>query len=263
MDKNKIIGGKAHTAMRHYLDNRLVPIITTKNDKFKGIGSGTCIQIKDKYFIFTAGHVVNINKKNDESLLLASWKLNSQNITEFIRTAFIDDDEKGVDIGYIEISKENAKILDKIFINNKVLKNNVNDLPKDDVLVSGYPFAIMTVEQTDKFNIHTVRASHFRTVTIPTIEFPLHLDSEKHIVLNYQKIVEDSHGNTVEIPDAPGISGGSIWAMNANIKGIWSPDEANLIGIQSSWSKNNRYLVGVQIQYLTDLIKRDYGNIFN
>ncbi|MBU0529737.1 hypothetical protein KKF86_08295, partial [bacterium] len=211
--------------------------------------------------IFTAGHVVNVNKENDESLLLASWELNSPNVTEFNRTAYIDDNNEGIDVGYIEISKENAKILGKKFVNYKVIKNNINHLPKDDVIVSGYPFAIISIEKTDKFNIHTVRASYFRTATVPTIKFPLHLSSEKHIVLNYQKIVEDSYGNKVKIPDAPGISGGSIWAMNANIKGIWSPENTNLIGIQFSWHKKNRYLVGMQIQYLVNLIIDEYEGI--
>lgn len=263
IEKSNTIGKNAHTAMRHYLDNRLVPIITTENEMFKRMGSGTCIRIKDKYFIFSAGHVIKNHKNNNESLLLGSWDLNSPNVTDFIKTDYIDDDENIIDIGYIEISKDNAKTLGKIFVDFEVIKTNVCELKNDEVLVSGYPDEIRSVEEKGKFNVHTVRASHYRGRTIPTIEFPLHLSLEKHIVIKYPEFAEDSLGKKIKLPDAPGISGGSIWAMNAKTKGIWSPDNTNFIGIQISWHPKNRYLVGMQIQFLINLIKKDYKNLID
>lgn len=130
----------------------------------------------------------------------------------------------------IKIAEITSNIEQAIFIP----RNNISELQNDEVLTSGYPETIRSVEEKGKFNIHTVRASHYRGQTIPTIEFPLHLSNKKHIVIKYPKIAEDSLGKKVKLPDAPGISGGSIWAMNAKTKGIWSPENTNLYRIQIS-----------------------------
>lgn len=261
LEKAKATSSNAQTAMRYYLDDRLVPVITRYKEKTKDIGSGTCIKIKGKYFIITAGHVISNYNLKDISLLLAGAGRPPYHVTKFINIGYNFDESNDIDVGYIEISEKEAKKLGKKFIEHDPFKFNVSHFNEDTVLVSGYPCELIKLDQTKDFNIYTVRASHFQTMTLPTDKWPKRFGVDKHILLNYQELVEDSDGNTVKIPDAPGISGGSIWAINAKTKGIWSPQNTNLIGIQSLWNQKERYLVGIQIQHWINLIKTNYDDL--
>lgn len=261
LERAKATSNSALTAMRHYLDIRLVPIFTRYREKAFSIGSGTCLKIKDRYFIITAGHVISDYSKKDISILLAGWGKSPLHVTNFLNIGYIDDEASGLDIGYLEISKEEAEKLQKEFIEPNVFRTNINHLTNDTVLSCGYPDEIIKREQTEDFNRYTVRASHFQTMTLPADKWPENFNNGIHILLKYPKMVEDVDGNSVKIPDAPGISGGGIWAMNAKFDGIWSTGITNLIGIHTRWNSKERFLVGVQIQHWINLINRNYDDI--
>lgn len=261
IERAKRLSNESLTAMRYYLDDRLVPVILRENKKFKEISTGTCVKIRNKYFIITAGHNICKHNKGNKSLLLGSWKLHTHNVTNFINIDYLFNDEKNIDVGFIEISQGEANGLEKTFIENCIFKPNINELSGDLVLVSGYPRKLVALEKTDEFNIYTTKASHFQTATLSTDNWPVNLNPSTNILLQYPESVEDSKGNKVKIPDAPGISGGSMWTMNVKTNRIWAPQNANLIGIQSKWHPNKRYLIGVQIQFLVDLINKNYDGI--
>lgn len=261
LDKSIATSKSAITAMRFHLDNRLVPVIIRYKEKAVRIGSGTCLKIKDRYFIITAGHVISENEEKYKSILLAGAGRPPQHVTNFKNIGYVVDEANGIDIGYIELSKGESEKLGKIFIEPNVFKSNINHLKEDATLVCGYPGEVIKRKQTADKNIYTVRAIHFQTITMPPNKWPKRFSIENHILLEYPKMVEDRNGNSVKIPDAPGISGGGIWALNAKIKGIWSPEVTNLIGIQSLWNPKKRFLVGIQIQHWTNLINSIYQEL--
>lgn len=261
LERARATSSSALTAMRYYLDEIAVPIFKRYKERAYEIGSGTCIKINNRYFIITAGHVINNHNKKDQSILLGGWGKNPQHATNIVNIGLILNPARGIDVGYIEISEEDFIKINKAFIEPSAIQPYTNFLDNDNVLSCGYPGAIIDWEQTDEFNKYTVRASHFQTSTISPDEWPVGYDDEINIILKYPEMAENVDGNSVQLPDAPGISGGGIWTMNARIKGIWSPEKNNLLGIHTMWESEDKYLVGIQIQHLINLINHDYEDI--
>jgi len=77
--------------------------------------------------------------------------------------------------------------------------------------------------------------------------------------LEYPKDINEDvpDGFLKQVPKAVGLSGGGIWKVNPRADGIWSPDAAQLVAIQYSWSEVDRWLRGTLIREWLQMLRAD------
>lgn len=254
----KKIASHALTAARIYSDKRIIPIVTYENEELVEIGSGVCIMLNERYYIATAGHIVNNAQIAGQEIRLVGQGDNPQLITEFLNINLIDDDITGVDIGYIELNKSKFEKLNKDYI---IIDSLLCDTPHRDndlTLINGYPRDIMKQKRKLNRYIYTVKPIQFTTYTINQNHWDEKLkeNPNTYIVVKYPNIGVDNSENLRNLPKAFGMSGGGFWTHNARITGIWSANKAKLFGIINGCDPNENYIWGTQIQHLLDLLNR-------
>ena len=260
-DPAPIISHHVTRAMREHLDTRIVPILLKKGNEIRDIGSGTCLRVRNKFFVITAGHVIEEVASNRRTMSLVGSGTPGPEITVVRRIGYTWDESSGVDVGYIELLGGKLTDLGKEFISVDDLEPNINHLQNDAISVWGYPAEFVRREQISERTALIVRPMHVQTLTIAPDDWPSGKKREVHILLKYPQEGEDRSGNPTPIPDAPGISGGSMWALGARNKDIWAPEKARMIGIQCSWHRRRRYLVGMQIQHCISKLVQDYPDL--
>lgn len=237
--------------MRHHLDAIVVAIISDEEGHSREIGSGTCINLNGRYFILTAGHVLRDALSKGRGIGIVG-RGQPNPLIDHYRGIILDDI---LDLGWIEIDTDDAEILRKSFISIERLKCSVQHLVADPVMICGYPAALISIHSIGDWHRLRIQPLCFQTVTIEPDAIPDAGDKTSEIFIKYPETgIEGEEGQTIELPEPYGISGGGIWVLNAKTKGPWSPDKAELIGIEHSWSESHRYLRGTQVQYGLDLI---------
>jgi hypothetical protein len=58
------------------------------------------------------------------------------------------------------------------------------------------------------------------------------------------------------LPAAPGLSGSGMWLLNDEQRGLWTPDHAQLIGIETGWLEFE-YLRGNPIREWLQMVRED------
>jgi hypothetical protein len=68
-------------------------------------------------------------------------------------------------------------------------------------------------------------------------------------------------GTIVEqLPEAFGMRGGGIWAVRVLTPGVWAPETARLVGIQTAW-KRGKYLRGTPIARWIELANAHIASV--
>ena len=65
----------------------------------------------------------------------------------------------------------------------------------------------------------------------------------------------------VALPDPQGMSGGGLWDQGFSGNTLWHPEDASLIGVQSSWHPESRYVRVVQIVHWLRLVHEHYPDL--
>lgn len=63
------------------------------------------------------------------------------------------------------------------------------------------------------------------------------------------------------MPEAPGLSGSGLWTVKPKKDAIWSPDHAQLVAVQRSWSENKRYLRGTLVREWLKMLREDIPSL--
>lgn len=219
---------------------------TSENGTRLYISSGTCIKVKDKYFIATASHCVKRTPLSCINLVHSTEPSNQ--IIDIISSGYHDS----LDIAYLELSETAAEELNKDFIPTTRLQYYTSDIPNDLAFLSGFPAITVTVDH-DRREIGAGLLCAL-TETLTPQELPEDHDNNVDIFISYPNSDNwvSSSGQTTA-PELPGVSGGGFWAAYIN-DGIWTPEKSRLIGIDISWHRGREWARGVQIQHWANLI---------
>lgn len=162
------------------------------------------------------------------------------------------------DVAFLELAPEHAGALEKEFVDAARLQVGISGLPDDNVLVYGYPSEKVDRALFDEKKLR-VQPVGFLTPTMPLDSiknFAGTLRPEYDLVFEYPK-----KGNYLvtgeavpKMPEAPGISGGGVWATCVREDGVWAPDKCRLIAIERSWVKFE-WARCTQIQHWLDLLR--------
>jgi len=241
---------EVNNSVRDHLQFIGVAIVGTRDGAPHDIGSGTCIAIDGRHFVATADHVIR-DFPDDELLLIT--ELDGQTWTPGIRAR---GSEPRLDLAWIELVPGAEEHMSRNFIGLERVRPHCHDIGEDVAAVYGFPSRL--VEHVPGSKRIDVQPLCFGTGTIDgsTVSTTYASDEDLYLGFPYDEL-SGSDGKPITDPiEAPGLSGGGIWALDINRKGIWTPESARLIGIQHSWLRW-QWVRGTQIQHWLALVARD------
>jgi len=220
------------------------------------VGSGTCIKIGSRHLIATVAH--NLEGLTD---------FGQVGVAAFGAPGFSNQTPKVVgwgqrggsadqlDIAWLEIHpgavEPWARQWNRIFVT--LDRVNVAPIPAQrHVSLLGQPAA--SVKQ-DKFQDQPRLALSPLPYSGLTISKPEGDPTTTDIFVEYPKAAYTEHG-LKELPVAEGLSGSGLWLLNDEQPGLWTPEHAQLVGIQNAWSKF-KYLRGNRIRDWLKMVRED------
>lgn len=248
----------------------LVPFILTLVDHHNRMrnGSGTLLKIGRHVFIATAAHLI----PNQPSGRL--WPLTREIRHQgdgFPAYSSFGRHPK-YDVGYLEVDPEGAETYfgEREYATMEQVAIRGCGREDKSVILVGAPAEHAEVTRDSKTTA-TYKANVMTYWTVPLMpsEWPkvppdaCPADEAVDIFLNYPSdgVISIDGEQDATLPDPSGMSGGGVWDQEFNSGEVWSPAAMKLIGIQSRWQSEGRYLRVIQIQHLLHLIYRDYPDI--
>jgi hypothetical protein len=241
----------------------IVPVDRAARQLFPGdAGSGTCVTIGGRYFVATAAHVILDYQSK-------AFAISAPAMTDFVhrlkgaglRGGGPRDDE---DIGWLELTASHANTLERAFLPLARVRTHC-DGNNEALAVAGAPIAYQTRDATpNEKPTLTVGAQWFPVAALGRQE-DLNETPElsRRLYLHWPRLVDECDGNVVEQPDAPGMSGGGVWALNIE-QPNWSARCAQLVGIEYSWAHRgvpDRFLRAYQIQLWLRMVADDHPEL--
>ncbi len=240
-------------ALTRYLDTRSVAIVGVKNGRPNEIGSGVCIEIRGRYFIGTAAHVVEPYPSED--LFLVTQNARQTGTVPIIARGHRDDP---ADVAWLEIDQAAARRVPRDFVTLEQFQLHCADIGDDLALLYGSP-----VDRIEQVNDHELDIGPvgFLTGAPDGSSLPPAADRSMHMFLDYPRDGRtDVLGNPVQAPKAFGFSGGGVWLSRINENGLWSPESARLVAIETSW-KTWSWVKCTQVQHWLQMLAEDHEAI--
>jgi hypothetical protein len=243
-----------------YLEQRSVPLLLLSREEREHpeLFSGTLVTVGGRYFICAAAHSIK-GADIGQIVPVVAKRLTGERVLLLGHGYRGGGDHDDLDIGWIEVDQRHPDLAAYHFVPVGQMVRGVSEIRGDMAVLSGCPQE--TVPRDLALRGHyQLRAMHYVTVTKAMAEWPATCRPENDIVLDYPDHDNVLQGNVpFDLPDAPGISGGGIWALNLNSAGLWSPERMRLIGVEHSWNVQRRYVRGSQLQHWLDMVHADAG----
>lgn len=259
-----LIENQSLLALQHLVTRASVILMHRKS---RANGSGTVIQVGNKYLVATAGHVLEDFPPSD--LMIApttrpTWS-NDAATALHIATRV----HPGIDVGLVEIAPHVVSELE-------IEPRPITDLAVKEwdiygrlAMVVGAPSALHRIDERGKSYVgvtaattYPIRPAHWTQIRdrYPAFE---PFDERTTILLDYadNEWKSTGDGSSVRPFDAPGLSGGGIWQSD-RADGVWRATPI-LIGIQFAWNPTPPYrlLRGVSIAAWIELVDSAYPGL--
>ncbi|SFM77044.1 hypothetical protein [Rugamonas rubra] len=241
-------------ALRHHIARYSVTLVICSNGTPIEIGSGTCIERDGIFGIVTAAHVVKGVAYKDIAVIYSHIpsRLNS-----YITATFINggDEDDPLDVAFLHVS--NAGLtelrLHKSFLPAERFRHDISILANDMFIVYGTPRELLDDQALEN---NEVKAHPMAYLTVSLEKLPVNFLVANDIAIEYPKDgnIFTADGKLALLPAAEGLSGGGVWIASANKDGLWSPEDARLVGVEISWHPRERWVRGNQIQHVLPLI---------
>ena len=258
MDKEKLkrqILDQSGEAFRAFLARSVVAIIEYQNGELIGHGSGTCVYYRGRHLIMTAGHVIENVPRENLSLVYKRWPSDQKIPIESVYHRI--DRTTRLDVGLLVLSADVARFMGKTFLTEEQFEVAPKNLATDLVALNGFPEGLFehAGEKYYKFGAFT-----FITVCEEVAKWHQPINSEIQIEFGYPDIVTDAQTNQpYTLPKVSGMSGGGMWVLNINPKGISLPESSRLVGITNLWSPKREYVRGNKIEHWLRFADETFG----
>lgn len=254
-ERKRLIVCSLSESMTCFLSRTTVAICGRDQDGKLHIGSGTCIKIEESYYICTAAHVL-------DSMLLEDLKIvHSREFSDsLICLENIDkyhNESLGIDMAFIRISNSEATRIGKTFVDENAICSDISDINDEILVVCGFPAALVSGDTEQEY--FEFQPIVFLTSLDSGGEGNSSVDNRYRMRIEYPTTVIDAmRHEVVEVPAAPGISGGGVWVTNmGDCRDIWTPQQMSLLGINRAW-RRGRYLEATRATHWLDFVR---GNI--
>lgn len=215
-----------------------------------------------QYFLVTASHVIADNDPKNLGILEGNEFLCIQGELSYINP-YLDEKSDKIDVAIFKLSDELTANLARYYrfltIENLLLDHELKEHdPK--YLVVGYPWRSSKLNPVEK----TIFPKPFIFLTTLATETDYkHLNTNKHtnILLQYhqKKIVNWKTHSITKGVNPQGISGCGVWFINKYIYDPINKPILKLIGIITDQDKNKRLLQATRIDYVNDILIRDFN----
>jgi hypothetical protein len=214
------------------------------------IGSGTFVDVGNQLFVATAKHLFE-NSQVDE--LVGIYWGEEDNRVGVTRGNIILDEK--LDLAAIPLPPDT----EAHGVSLGCLQLDHSEIESDLFVVSGIPSEKYKIDQRSK----TIFVGHWSLglVSLPIDSWPtnpeLGVSSDVDLFFNYTKdLAIKGKGEQMRQINPYGLSGGGIWSVPVATSDIWSPEDAQLIAVQSSVESYEwRYLRATKIEHWLRLAK--------
>lgn len=215
----------------------------------------------DQFFLITAGHVIAENNPENLGILEGNEFFHIRGKLLYINP---NQDEKSdkIDLAIFKLSNELTIDLARHYkfltFKNFLLDHEMKEHDPR-YLVVGYPWRSSKLNPVAK----TIFPKPFIFLTNLATEngyLHLHTNKQTNIVLQYhqKKIVSWKTNSITKGVNPQGISGCGVWFINKFIYDPINKPPLRLIGIITEQDKNKRLLQATRIDYVNDILVRDF-----
>lgn len=234
-----------HVAKKHTC------LISKEGEHPRPIGSGTFVRMGAKLFVATARHLFEDFEVDDRVGIY--WGEEDNRAGAAMESIIVDDN---LDLAAIPLPPDTEACGGPL----EYLEQDQRELEPELFVLSGIPAERCDID----LNSRTLRVGHF---SLGCIKLPPHLwprnpddpiQTEVDLLLNYTRnFATDRLGDPMRQVAPFGMSGGGIWSVPKSKDGIWSPENARLVAVQSTVEADQwRYLrctrIKPWIQLLSD-----------
>jgi hypothetical protein len=207
-------------AMRLHVEPHSVTVVCFGAQGPEQTGSGTCVQLADRFFVATAAHIID-GYGCDQITLVHTRSPSS------VRVRIIQQGRAGgwtpndfFDLAWLEIEPSDARRMEKRFVPIDRLGFQVPSEPFN-VVVLGFPLELM--DPTLRAN-HVLRVQplSYSTITMAPEKFPpgRHVHTDMFFDMPSDSNVTNSGTRIGSLPRAAGLSGAGMWNMGINRPGL-------------------------------------------
>lgn len=248
---------KSMSELQRVLFRRSVAFFTPIGTDEMSFGSGTLVSVGDKLFIATAGHII-ADAQEEEVWALAGESQDSRSpAAPVLRKGKYPDNDP--DVGFLELGTISvSERLKKDACPLELLANYGCGRPLRPTILVGSPAEYL--KRSGSALIPQFMAYYAMPMTEDEWEKTVDPDTDKDIFLDYPDTPAEEMGSgaSMLLPNPKGMSGGGVWDQGFEDGVIWTNQSAKLIGIQSRWNDQSRYVRAVQIIHWLRLIHSSY-----
>jgi hypothetical protein len=247
-------------AINEHLTRRSVALLLSTGNGID-VGSGTCIKIGSRHLIATVAHnlegLTDFRQVGVAALGAHGFSSHTPKVIGWGQRGGGRADK--LDVAWLEIHpgavEPWARQWSRIFVT--LDRVNVAPVPAQRyVSLLGQPAASVKKDQFQdqpRFDLSPLPYSGL------TIAKPEGVPPTTDIFIEYPKAAYTEHG-LKDLPVAQGLSGSGLWLLNNEQPGLWTPEHAQLVGIQNAWSEF-KYLRGDRIQDWLEMVREDIPDL--
>jgi hypothetical protein len=265
------IAKQSMVELKPFLFKQSVAFFTHEGRESVSLASGTLVSIGSRLFIATAAHTV-ADGPNDEV-----WVLNKGPRSPTTSQAPVLKKGKypknDPDVGFLELgtTAETEHLKGEACPLGRIAVQGIGR-PLRAIMLIGNPGEYVKREDyANSAGNDQARSSliplmiGYYTIPLMESEWPNAPDPDPNsdIFLDYPDTPAEQMegGESLMLPNPKGMSGGGVWDQGFEDGVLWTKEAAKLIGIQSRWNKNLRYVRAVQIIHWLRLIHENYPDV--
>lgn len=255
-DEKKILADAVCLATSSHAVAHSVALVNFSDPANPRLGSGTCIKVGERFLVATAGHNFD-DVTDDRQIVLVPPHRWSNDWLPFSGR----NRSESSDVAWIELPEHSARALGRDFLAIDRLGGGQHHFPDDWCLVQGYPAGFIDRALLEAGRLQ-IAGMGFMTDTVEADRWPAtspSLDASRDMLLDYIEAGRRTDtGESVTLPDAYGLSGGSVWRIAPPFDSdLWSPQKAQLVAIERGHIKGSRTLTATQVHLWLQLVYED------
>ncbi len=248
--ENSMIASQSSLAVHRFVYPSTVSMVDT-GSRPRALSSGTLVGLGDRVFVATARHCVPPNPTGRLWIVPHEPRSPSTGMLAFIQFGR----HPNLDLAFLELDRQSVTE----FLPQHICCELSNLWPcgwgraNRAITICGTPVQFTEGQGTVDVPLNAVNIA-FTTAPLTPSEFPTTPDGDRDadpatdIFFEYPTEGQRSdEGIPISLDSPEGFSGGGIWDQGFARGELWSPANAKLIGVQSSWHAGQRYSRGIQI----------------
>ena len=266
-----MVGADRNVSWAVALNLRLFSVAFVDVEKLDaGTGSGVFVRIEGHLFVATAAHVIPRHPQRRLAFVQRRTSRIQPGAVPILRDG---KSESGwPDVGFLEVDPERTlSIVEKDAVGIDRINPSGPGDPGERCFLCGYPSDMILQRQVGHLLCSTFTPVSYCNVPITPDMWPSvpkdarPPDAAVDMFMTYDlneemERYEENKGHYDTLTRPEGTSGGGLWQARPSV-GLWSAERTALIGIQSSWKEEKKYIRACQIIHWLRLVRENYDDL--